>query len=170
MKILFLDVDGVLNSEWSTLSYWYRLGRVGVHCDVDTLCPLACASLRLIMESCPDTNIVVSSTWRLFDSLEWLQKMLLDQCGIPPARVIDITPALRGERGHEIQKWLDDNTKHEVLMPKYQVDDFVIVDDDSDMAHLMDKLVQTDSRLGLTIIKAREIIEKLGGKENWHES
>jgi hypothetical protein len=44
-------------------------------------------------------------------------------------------------RGEEIQAWLTENP---------DVTQFVILDDDSDMAHLIDHLVQTDHKVGLT--------------------
>ncbi len=53
----------------------------------------------------------------------------------------------------EIQRWLD--TAHTA------VGGFVILDDSSDMAHLGDMLVQTDSNAGLTMRDAQLAIEKL---------
>lgn len=46
-------------------------------------------------------------------------------------------------RGYEIQKWLDDNKNLEIK-------NFVILDDENDMANLSEKLVQTDTYIGIT--------------------
>jgi hypothetical protein len=98
---------------------------------------------------------------------------LKDIANIDASRVIDITPVMRGvQRGIEIQAWLDANAnvpEGSILMPKLTVEEFVIVDDDSDMAHLTEsKLVQTDNDLGLTLKNAREIIKRFGGNtDGW---
>lgn len=106
--------------------------------------------------------IVVSSTWRLGRSLDEM-KTIMGYAGVRPERVLDMTPRFYGaERGHEIQGWLSVNaTEGAMLLPKYQVDNFVIVDDDSDMVHLMDRLVQTSHKTGLTWTEVEEILIKL---------
>ena len=55
---------------------------------------------------------------------------------------IGMTPRLYQQRGLEIQKWIDDNN----FKGK-----FVIIDDDSDMCHLLPLLVRCDCQLGFTI-------------------
>jgi hypothetical protein len=55
-------------------------------------------------------------------------------------------------RGLEIQAWMDDHG-----IP----DRFVIVDDMSDMEHLLPRLIQTRSTVGLTPTIADEIIAAL---------
>ena len=67
-----------------------------------------------------------------------------------------MTPKLHVRRGLEIQKWLDDNPQGENVV-------FVILDDDSDMEHLMDRLVQTDHEFGLTQEDAGKAILMLKG-------
>ena len=62
------------------------------------------------------------------------------------------TPKLWEKRGLEIQKWLDKNPG---------VDKFIILDDDSDMVHLMSHLLQTDGEFGLTNEIADEAIKRL---------
>ena len=110
------------------------------------------------MARIPDLKIVVSSTWRIGNTLETMREELRSS-GIDLNRVIGMTPVFRNlsrERGLEIQKWLDDHP---------EVSEFVIVDDDSDMLHLMPKLVQTDTRLGLMWDKAADILTRFGVKE-----
>jgi hypothetical protein len=55
--------------------------------------------------------------------------------------VIGKTPVLNDLRGKEIQQWIDENN--------YE-GDFIIVDDDNDMCHLMDRLVLCDTFVGFT--------------------
>ncbi len=168
MKILFMDCDGVLNSAQSA-HFFHRerqKAKAGDPAFLDALgrralreeefCPIAVSNLLYILEEVPDLEIVVSSTWRMGRTLEEL-KTLFGKIGVDPKRVIGKTPALYGkERGIEIQAWLDDwqGNVGGVLMP---VDEFVIVDDSSDMAHLMPHLVQTDCYVGLDFRKAHEI-------------
>ena len=57
--------------------------------------------------------------------------------------LIGVTPSLPGRpRGEEIQAWLDGAGT--------EVESFVILDDHDDMAHLADRLVRTDSAVGIT--------------------
>lgn len=97
-------------------------------------------------------KVVISSTWRLLNSLSKLQQ-LLKAHGLS-GEVIGVTPrGDRGERGDEIQTWMDKNGP---------IESFVILDDDSDMAHLMDKLVQTSFDTGLLDEHVEAAIKMLG--------
>jgi len=144
----------------------------GIWVGEEHFCPLALSNLKGLCDAVPDMMIVISSSWRVMHSMAELRKMLQDYAGIDPARVIDRTPKIvRGQkfsenvpRGREIQEWLDDNTKvpeGSCLMPKYQVDDFMIVDDDSDMAHLKKtNFLQTNPDLGFTYLDATKIARR----------
>lgn len=173
MKLLFLDFDGVLNSEQSTLMHWRKGGKKGIFVTEEHMCPISCSNLQWLMDCCPDVNIVISSTWRVFNSLEELRKILLEHCGIAPERILGVTPNLvpSVERGIEVQAWLDRHTtvpEHSVLAPTFTVSDFMIVDDEGDMAHLTDtNFVKTDYKLGLTINDARVLIERFKGVNDW---
>lgn len=174
MKILFLDCDGVLNSAQSA-HFFHRerlkakvghpgfldaLGRRALR--EDEFCPIACSNLLLILEEVPDVKIVVSSTWRLGRTVEELRDVLA-KAGVDRERIIDKTPVIWNEkRGTEIQTWLDTFDPAVFLQPK--VTDFVIVDDDSDMLHLLPKLVQTKAEHGLMYKDAREIIRRFSGE------
>lgn len=108
MKIIFLDIDGVLNV--------YCESRDEYGCSfhqefVD--------NLKTIIDQ-TNAKIVISSTWR-HSGLEIIQEMWNHRN--LPGDVISITPDLRYEkRGYEIEKWLDTNS----------VVNFVILDDDTD--------------------------------------
>lgn len=122
--VIFLDVDGVLITRRSR--------------NMRTPTPRCVARLN---ELCSATGavLVVSSVWRLGRPLKAL-RALLRGWGVK-ARVVGVTPRMDAERGHEIAAYLREHP---------EVERFVILDDDADMAHLMPQLVQTGFDYGLT--------------------
>lgn len=58
------------------------------------------------------------------------------------------------ERGHEIQRWLSEHP---------EVTSFAILDDDTDMAHLYDRLVLTDCEDGLQAEHVERLVVLLTG-------
>jgi len=161
MNVLFLDIDGVLNSaDWFKEAYETRklarkkyedrliadYGNARWELDVS---PEHAAHLKRIMQEVESLNIVVSSTWRLHYSVDELKTRLSKLLDISSDRIVGKTPRLFTARGLEIQKWLDDNL----------VEKFAILDDDSDMEHLKDNLFQTKNKSGLQKEHADKIIE-----------
>lgn len=159
MKVLFLDIDGVLNShdwfrrrvtEQPTGNYWER--------QID---PRAVGLLNEIIEA-TGAKIVISSTWRKNYTLQELRAGLESRgfCG----EIIAVTGEdLSGIRGWEIGKWLDEHfygTSYRIPM-RNVIERFAIVDDDSDMEHLHPHLIQTSFDVGLTSIQATKIISHL---------
>jgi hypothetical protein len=152
MKIVFLDVDGVLTAsrclfedyeeDDTTLCFPRDLSlSLSDHPGIGPLFPLEISmmqNLKSIIEE-TDAHIVISSTWRENEIMtEYLIKALESQ-GIPSGRVIGKTPflgCLEG-RGAEIRLWLNEN----------YCSSFVILDDDhmwSFQKHsLNDRVVQT---------------------------
>lgn len=160
MKVVFLDIDGVL----CTPRACFAVGDKGIFSYLD---PIACLLLkRLLVET--GAKLVISSTWRKLHPGTSFDAILSAACpGLgtfvyypfadEEKRKDWRTKDLPGQRGGEIQEWLD---RHP------EVTHFVILDDDSDMLHLKDKLVQTDAYDGLGFRdyrKARAILleEKL---------
>ena len=145
-KIVFLDVDGVLNNgTWA--EEMYEQG-VRVYHD-DILHEPSLAQLRRIVDE-TGAVIVVSSSWRqitvAYQHLkEWLEKFDME--------VYDKTPYVGGMRGDDITAWFNRNPGI------YQ---YVILDDDDDMNGHMEHLVQTDFDSGLTKEIADECIRRLG--------
>lgn len=138
--IIFLDIDGVLNNQGC-----YRPGNVGKYGRNPD--PQCIAALNSILDA-TGAEIVVSSTWRMGRTVEQLREMLT-AWGVR-GRVVGATPTGCEEgalivpgmrRGHEIGAWLVEHP---------EVERFVILDDDADMAHLMFRLVRTDFSRGLT--------------------
>lgn len=162
MKVLFLDIDGVLNSHQSIRAQFRRGGKCASGRDMP-FCEISCSNLDEILARIPDLHIVVSSTWRIGRTLEELKKDLRGT-GIAATRIIGMTPSGRMSyraRGNEIQEYMDD-----LVADGWEaVTQFVIVDDNSDMVHLADHLVQTDGRMGLMWDKAVEIMKRFGLSE-----
>jgi hypothetical protein len=153
MKILFLDIDGVLNSHQSAI-YYNRIGHDNGG-NPDHFCPIALSNLHSILEEFPDLKLVISSTWRLGETLESMQQKLFALGSIPPQRVISMTPVLRDPRvarGVEIEAWLK--------VYGNSVSRYVIVDDDGDMAKVKDALIQTDEWHGLMRRDAVAIMDR----------
>lgn len=142
MKIIFLDVDGVLiNSNAIKLGF----GKV------DRQCVLLLNKLTDVTGAA----IVFSSCWRIGRTIEECRE-LLSNWGVTGS-VLDRTINDWGAtRGKEIQLWLNAHKEVEI---------FVIIDDGSDMGLLILNLVQTDFEFGFTdddYDKALKILE--GGK------
>lgn len=108
MKVIFLDIDGVLNI-WGNM-------QLGI-----TLDPTRTVLMRLLAET-TKARFVISSTWRMHkDCCE-----RLDAAGLPKALIHeDWKTITAGDvRGFQIQDWLE---RHP------EVKQFCIIDDDSDM-------------------------------------
>lgn len=169
MRVIFLDIDGVLNSE---AFYWRREnGNVVVHgerpaCEID---PLAVESFAKLVER-SQAKIVVSSAWRIAYGLEEICEAI-DPDGRYPSithNIIDKTvnrvpmedrptawQEKDYERGFEIASWIVCNTvaqrgftmnagyPDDAPDPDKVLDGYVIIDDSDDMAWLGDHLVQT---------------------------
>lgn len=147
MRVLFLDIDGVLNSEkgWKRddpKDSWYWT-------------PECVDQLKEILKACPDVKVVISSTWRRYVTLDKFHQMF-SAVGVEKDRIISTTPMhlSEGPRGREIRMWLEDHP---------EVKKFVIVDDTvSDMGAMMPHVVKTSFSLGLTEEHSGEIIKKFG--------
>lgn len=143
MKIIFLDIDGVLNNHHSLGLNRYiptpliLNERVSHH-----LSPWCMHCLNEIIEK-TNAKVVVSSTWRLGETTERLQA-ILNFYGFK-GEVIGRTPYFTfsdSRRGDEIQHYISFDLEEDL-------ESFVIIDDDSDMKHLLKFLVKTDATNGL---------------------
>lgn len=152
MNVIFLDFDGVLvnRASWSV--------RSGGHATADPICV---GALNRIVKA-TGAEIVVSSTWRLGTPLYEIRG-ILSSWGVK-GNVIGITPriiekngriVISRPRGDEIKEWL------EVCGARFGVERFVILDDESDMGELTDRLVKCEFETGLTEDGAERAIELL---------
>ena len=151
MKIIFLDIDGVLNS-LDHLIEMYTLHKRAFH-SFDYPFDKKCLNNLNEIVNRTDSYIVITSTWRTRQEgrdklLEVLKGYNLDE------RVVGYTPKLMsGIRGQEIKKFLNETS--------LVIDDFVIIDDDNDMEDLVTKLVLTKNKTGLTEENAEDAIKML---------
>ncbi len=108
MRVVFLDIDGVLRTKQGLRRAVVRRGEPVP----DLWDDQAIRNLNKLMEK-TGANIVITSTWRLGNTLESLQK-LLNKKGIhgvvigktPELGGITINAANRMSRGQEIEAWL----------------------------------------------------------------
>lgn len=149
MKIIFLDVDYVLNSTKKLIEVYNETGKPhsGYSYPFDERCM---ENLKnLVLET--DAKLVITSVWRKTEEgrsvlLNELKKYDLDKY------VIGYTPVLNRIRGEEIASFLS-HMSGEVS--------FVILDDNSDMGKFLPFLVKTDCKVGLTTENVKEAIEIL---------
>ncbi len=149
-RVLFLDIDGVLNSFnwWQRRPNRFKSQRARALNEID---PAAVKRLNRIVERTCAT-VVLSSAWRVIYSVKMVQSILKTRgfC----YELAGATPILHAARGFEIQAWLDSSGG---------ADRIAILDDDSDMAHLRSRLVKTDMERGLTDVHVRHAVKLLGG-------
>ena len=114
MKVLFLDVDGVLNimSETYYSHSYLTLGS-------DPIEPHLMMRLEYIMERCPDTNIVISSTWYEKQLLQKLTKARFKYLD----RIIGRTPRDTQFRGDQIKAWLSDKDIESYIVLEDEISD-----------------------------------------------
>jgi hypothetical protein len=143
MKVLMLDIDGVLN----TLPHDKNFGDFDKHLVVN---------LEMLLGKVKDLKIVISSYWRHIGLEKLKETFKLN--GIDPRRIYSVTGneiSDGHEREYQIAHWL---SKHP------DVTAFVIFDDNaSDFIALKSKLVKTNPSVGLTqrnVEKAIEILEE----------
>lgn len=140
MKIIFLDVDGVLNTPKLIKNYGMDF--------IDDICVSLVA--KIVRET--KAEIVLTSTWRVRESDKTMVEQALARHNL---ELYDQTPDLSTptqwvERHEEIRAWLKDN----------QVSKFAIIDDWED-AGIEGNFFKTDENFGLTAKIADQIIEHL---------
>ena len=151
-KILFLDIDGVLNTKW-----WYTQmdkntprDKYGYAFD-----PNAVTNLKKILDE-TGADIVISSSWKCW-GLPALKEMWRNRK--LPGKLLDITPDIMSDelllnvelsstdqlytRGCEIKGWLLQHKDEDVR--------YVIIDDmDNYLSEQQSRFVQTDPEIGLS--------------------
>lgn len=175
MKVIFLDIDGVLvtpchmkalseagDEMYVGVEEWEKDRHRAIlpHARFD---PEAVSQLNRILEE-TGAKIVVSSTWRYRGRKEMAE--IFQGQGVQ-GEVIDVTPALRQRirrwvrdtcgRGNEIAEWLHEHP---------EVEKFAILDDDQDMSFLHHRLFCTGGNEGLTEEVADMVINHLNNKED----
>lgn len=153
MSILFLDIDGVLNSQPfladSRVSYGSEIWP-DAHID-----PVCVSRLNRILAA-TGASVVLSSSWRMLISLEEMNAVLRRRGYIGPD-IQSYTPKAGPhwvERSCEIWLWLKAN--------KVPDEESYCVLDDSYDAKIVGKFVHTSAETGLTEVDADKAIEILG--------
>ena len=143
-KILFLDVDGVLNHD--SHRNWAGFNSVSKSC---------CEALFAIVSE-TGCKIVISSTWRIASYFEGNIKQCMEKSGVNSLIIDTIIGSIIGktldfselDRMKEIQEWLDNN----------EHSSFVILDD---LELDSPNLILTDDEVGLTFGQADRAIKIL---------
>ncbi len=175
MRILFLDVDGVLNS-----ADWMRrrpkrptgledVAETPIDHEIRSIDPDAVAALDAIVAQ-SGARVVVSSSWRAMTPLTRLNHALLYRgftgilLGATPeadqirrkGERLGVEFASRPGRGAEIRAWLD------LLPPGLVGDDEYVVLDDEEVAVPHGRLFQTDYTIGLTTDHVDQVVAMFG--------
>ena len=139
VRVLFLDVDGVLNRTG------FHPGKsVGLRSWIEPeLAQRLCEVLRAIK-----AEIVLASDWRRGRELEHLRAELR-AAGVD-GNLIGVTPALGDARWREIEAWRVD---HQLAL-----EDIVIIDDGYDMGPLASRFVRISPLNGLDADAVRAIV------------
>lgn len=149
MNLVFLDVDGVLNSIDHAKKVYEETLRAhsGYEYPFDPEC---LERLQRLVEK-TDARIVITSTWRKTEEGKRVLQNILEQYDLAN-RVIGYTPILNKIRGEEIKFFLKELN---------QDVSYIILDDDDDMGELMPHLILTSIKTGLTEEKMAEGIQRL---------
>ena len=152
MKVIFLDKDGVLNSD----EYFDKIQGLeieGIESDVDV------DKVKLLKQAAHETGakVVVTASARYTKNGQLLIQLLREH-----QIFADITPFINNQRGLEIKQWLSEHPETE---------DFVILDDeifDSYDEELMKKLIKISNGNGISFGEGLQqkdvdkIIQRLG--------
>jgi len=144
MKVIFLDIDGVLNSR----EYDAKCSITGG--DLTAPSPkLVVRLLGVVQET--GAQLVVTSTWRFFP--DYVEALMA--AGLP---IVGATPRgdAFGTRAAEIAGWI---VEHQLEYGNGDGLTFAIVDDEADAGiGFESRFVQTDPRVGLTAADAAKIV------------
>lgn len=159
MKVIFLDVDGVLNSHKYVSKK--SMEELGVYTYLDK------SKLEMLKNIVSQTTavLVLSSSWRLdFDDnlnpVDYQGKALVEALKAESLQLYDKTDDIRGDRYIEIKSWLE---KHD------DVKNFIILDDDDfDWKDLRPHWLKTSYYIGLTEEICKKAIDSLNNILNYN--
>lgn len=175
-RALFLDVDGVVNSDRSV---WLKLGPkegdapferlndmvgplpYGVKYGLLTVDSVCVELINRLFDMDPDMWLVLSSSHRTylshndFGSASHLSRLrlYLDTMGFRTPRNFSITPKLYLERGAEVDKWLE-------LNAELNIEHYAAVDDSPDFFRWQ-PVVYTDPHVAITFENFCELTKLL---------
>lgn len=187
IRLLFLDVDGVLNSHktqviYGTIAFPGSDSSTGY---VDYAHATDRLAAELVNKLCESTGayIVVSSSWRVGSTLAQVRTML-ETLGVNPKYILGKTDTIGGRRGDQIERFAKAITTWDGLQwlkkcelvdqdlelaEKVYLESYAIVDDDSDMNENQKScFVQTTFMDGLTCALAIELGKILSNDETFY--
>jgi alpha-amylase/alpha-mannosidase (GH57 family) len=145
MKIIFLDVDGVLNTPKTIKKFGFDF--------IDNI--LVALVARIVRET--EAKIVLSSTWRVQEKDKNIVIQALSQHGL---ELFDCTPVIERSGGWTEGGWVRRNEEIQAWLNNNQAQKFAILDDFDD-ACIEGSFFQTDENIGLTVPITEKIIEHL---------
>lgn len=149
VNIIFLDIDGVLNSINKLKKVYYETHKP--HSGYSYPFDEVCLENLSVLVKVTNSKLVITSTWRTDKKgrdilLNTLKKYDLD------SEVIGYTPYLSENREKEIKQFLSSFE---------QQPNFIILDDDAKFYELMPFLIKTNTQIGLTSKNIEDAIKKL---------
>ena len=173
-KIIFLDIDGVMNSDqYNRYKYKHHIRKWG------SIDPRECYRMSRFCEKY-GIKLVISSSWRNANSWEATYKEFMNEgfeelpyrhhgMKLLAPYIVGVTPYCESRnRGEEIQAFCDIvNGKYpkanRILMKEdFVISNYCIVDDNNDiLKNQMNNFVQTDFLIGLTRKNYKKIKEIL---------
>ena len=149
MKVIFLDIDGVLNNQsWLNSRLIGDVFSRNPGDDLRYFCPDLVANLQRIVEA-TGAQVVLSSSWRYFRTPQDIEN-LISQLGFK-VPILDYTP-LNHERWEAIDAWLKGHP---------EVRAYVALDDANQMGYDGVVQVKTDFKVGLGPEETQKAIEIL---------
>ena len=145
MKVIFLDVDGVLNTPKLIRRFGFDF--------IDPI--LVNLVARIVRET--DSKVVLSSSWRTEEKDRRIVKEALGVCEI---EIFDSTPVLKRVGGWSEDNWVRRHEEIRAWMDDKDVSRFAIIDDQDD-AGIEGSFFQTEEEVGLTVRIAEEVIAHL---------
>lgn len=170
MKVIFLDIDGVLNSEeYSHRWYEENLGQKGHHIWVDE--KVVDRLIGLVQKT--GSYVILSSSWRRYNLRDTILA-LSEYSGLEKILpyLIGVTPYLwqRGCRGDEIKRLIDEWSSWiglDLISEKCRdekIDNYVILDDDNDMLdEQKEHFIHVDWTVGLQDSDVEKCLKILDG-------
>jgi hypothetical protein len=177
-NLIFLDIDGVLNSTTSFIGYKEMNLRPQLKqmyrdfhdvdetienkedfrfaIDLSMIDPVPLGLLRILVNK-TNAHIIISSVWRMHKGgIKYFNK-LFNHFGWDNAPIIGATPSSNhGRRGLEIEQWMKKNNFNPMI------DRYVIIDDDSDMlVEQFPHFVKCDNRVGFTYDNYKKALDIL---------
>ena len=149
MKVVMVDIDGIVNSARSAYAY-----KMLPHNPYDM--EFDWVAVRMLKNFCEEFSAVcvLSSSWRYSFSHEDMSKHLL---GVPFIGATPLSDEPR-PRGEEIKEWFDAN-EH------LGIDNYIILDDNGGMLdEQLEHFVQTDANEGLSYKDLQKMYKIFGGK------